>query len=212
MTHLLKTRWISESTELWHVACPGPSLNFDAIPDDGQPVICINVAIKVATRCDFWCCWDSPNEIHEAGWPKVWELRPGLVTGVYGACKEWLKLMRESKQWTYDRWVSVTPNAKPWGPPWYVGAVKGGHFSTFNAIGWALLRGGAREIRLYGCDMGGKGYYDAKTSRLRKAQKSDERWRKRWEKENRIYETICKAADKEGIKICRLLPDGTWDR
>jgi len=195
---------------VWHIACPGPSLDFERIPDDGNPLICVNAALKAAPRCDFWVCWDSPNKIHEQAFPRARELQPILVCGTYGARDNWVTVMRESCLWPWATWLDMVVNPKPWGPPWYMEATKGPAFSTFSAMGWALKRG-ATDLRLYGADMSGMGYYDDRVTRLKAAQKPNARWGKRWKAESQMYEGARREGLRRKVRIVRSLPDGRWD-
>jgi len=73
------------------------------------------------------------------------------------------------------------------------------HFTMFIAIALAI-RGGAKQIRVYGADLAGDRYFvpglENERTRLN---------RERWEMEREIFNEIVLAAQNKGIKITQVL-------
>ena len=202
---------------LWSIVAPGPSLDWSAIEPEGV-VICINRGLQGASRCDYWCCIDKPNQEHELCVEDARRLRPVVVT-----------MKKQLGRWSAWRKLELrTKEEADHGTSWVQSERKGGsRYSLVSAIAWAVAQG-AEEIRFYGVDMTGRGYHTGEPERERAKVGASEaarakqlvdheaRWSKRWSgpgKELDQVRRVYQAGTRRGIRFVglpehvRALPD-----
>jgi hypothetical protein len=143
---------VSEMTSHWLICVPGPSLDSSTVPGEGT-VACVNVALKHAPRCDYWACYDAPNDVHREAISSFRQHLPTIVTH-RSRHHNWVEFFREAGV-AKDKWPRIVhPSC---GPPWYRAATRRAHYSIFMAIAFDILEG-AKRVSLFGCDMEGIGY------------------------------------------------------
>lgn len=168
------------------IALPGPSLDFNDI-DDEIPVICVNLALYWAPRCDFWVAVDQPKDIHYRCEGAYQETTPILVT--YGDGALW-------RDFTDPYEILCTA----FEPQWLRESFGPSDSSLLLALCFAV-QNGIDDIELRGCDQNGVGYRTLPTDAQVDILHNEEAWEKRWEVERaRLISTVAEC-DRQGIKI-----------
>jgi hypothetical protein len=195
--------------ERWGICCPGPSLgSYNVLrkisQDKPEVLVAVNGAILLADfKFDYWAMgdpevfWtlyektDLTRFFQTRLWvPHKWLLDiPNDYPLANGYFRRFLKDVFPSE--TYEAFGAIMPFGKD---------IHWKERTVFMAIALAILRGG-RDIKLYGADMAGRGYYQGglENSRTRHTEK-------RWEEEWYWYTTIVQACADHGISVTREVP------
>lgn len=171
------------------IALPGPSLDFDNI-DEEITVVCVNLALYWAPRCDFWVAMDRPKDIHYKCEAAYEETMPLIVT--YGDGASW----REFSKGKEILCVAVEPE-------WLMRAFGRPDNSMLLALCF-LVQNGVTNIELRGCDQKGVGYKILESDL--DIYKGEEVWEDERERLSKVI-TACKENEvtvwlsKTGISI-----------
>lgn len=179
---------------LWNIVVPGLAADIaEHLTDDGV-VCCVNAALSHVPRCDYWVCYDAPNDLHIGSFDACRRHRPIVVTEK-NRHKPWREMTRD---WDLLDQPSVV--VCDWKPLWFAVAIKiGPRYSTFMAMLFAL-QGGATEIRVHGSTMLGVGYCNDKANeQMRVRQRPPRYWSSRWEKERAMMNAAERACKERGV-------------
>lgn len=192
----------------WNLCVPGKSLDWSKV-NIRFPTVCLNTAIVGAPRCDVLVLRDKPNKFLKDALERMFELRPILV------------IYHDDKGRTPLAWDNyLKRNIKPAEP----GAMPDSDFKNqpadIHRIKWTRFDWVKREvainpgkgiftaiiyvaqhtklIRLYGCDMQGKGYHDPNIT------VRPQRWENRWKEEKKTMVKMFKALRRQGIFMSGL--------
>lgn len=170
------------------IALPGPSLDFNDISDD-TTVVCVNLALYWAPRCDFWVAMDRPKDIHHKCEAAYEEIMPLIVT--YGNGASW-------KEFSHHRGEVLCVAVEP---EWLMKAFGRPDSSMLLALCF-LVQNGITNIELRGCDQVGVGY------KLLEGHldihKGEQVWKDRWEDERARLVNAIEACEEHNINIAWL--------
>jgi len=189
----------------WNILLPGPSLAGTTLGDDRNfPTIAVNAALLHPEGADVFVAVDRP-ECHEED--TIRKIREEHLV-VVSIQKKWLCVPGMNALVILKWWNGEHPRpagaqayarAQAVRPPW-------SHQNSMGlAVYWAALNG-ATDIRLYGCDLDGEGYFD-RTIEDRKGRDAQE-WRQRWNEERLQLATLVRAGREVGIQVRRVKPEG----
>ena len=147
------------------IALPGPSLDFGDIPDD-VPIICVNLALYWAPRCDFWVSVEQPNEIHLRCEGAFADTLPMVITTEANSTSvRWQELVQSRTDICYA----------PFEPKWLEAAHGVANNSKLLAICFAI-QNGIKDIELRGNGMSGTGYKLLPCEDMIEIPNAEKRW------------------------------------
>ena len=183
-----------ESGDVWQILCPGPSM--DRTHEQvlrSLPSIAVNGAIMSPISVGWWSVWSVPRD--GAQLERARDIRPRII-GNYNIHR-WRRAMND---FGYE--VDVLLSPRP------IEHLRGGwsaehlrHGPAFlSAIRFAVLIGGAKEVRCFGLDLRGEGYaFGLKDRMLR----TPEVWAGRWRGERNIAARLMWLGRSEGWRMKR---------
>lgn len=175
----------------FYICCPGPSLHWDWLDVEQHPLICINMAIIDAPRCDYWCCIDRPNKVHFPCKDDYERLRPVVVTKKK-RYKPWREFLGEGAK-------LVNCYSPEYISGWVNRADTGASLSMITALGFAVANGATRVV-FHGVDLEGLDY-----GRFGNPKEREEScWNKRWPKEIRAMSVLLKDSRQNGVELVGL--------
>ncbi|MDD4980669.1 MAG: hypothetical protein PHC54_05325 [Candidatus Omnitrophica bacterium] len=193
----------------WGICCPGPSLGLyktqkKILQDNPACLVAVNGAILLdAFKFDYWVMQDievfetiiKKADISRFYATRLWIPRRWLID----IPKDYDRLNSHFQVFYKEAFPAESIEA-------FNQIIPFGHYinwresTIFPAIALAILSG-ARDIRLYGADMGGQGYFIEGLENYR-TQHTD----RRWTNERHWFDCLAKECGKQGIIITR---DGT---
>jgi hypothetical protein len=198
------------TNDIWGICCPGPSLALYQIQklislDNPFCLIAVNSAILLVDfNFDYWAVQDI--EVFETVLKKV---DPHNIPKLYS-----------TRLWVPSRWLTDIPahydplnyhfqafyketfpadsneDFNKIAP--FAHHIIWREYTTFTAIALAIING-AKDIRLYGADMAGKGYFIEGVENYR--TRLDE---KRWSNEHHWFECLVSECAARGIILTRV--------
>lgn len=159
----------------------------------------MNLALKGAPRCDYWGCFDTPNDLHLAaiGTYKAFRKKPALVTHKNRAMqweKWWVQHLIDRSEWP-------SVHTPQYGPLWFKLCAKSPFYSFFGVMSFAIQEG-ATHLNIIGCDLAGQEYFDEQASGLGRVKARPKRvWDMRWKKERDMLARVMEAAPEHGVTI-----------
>ena len=172
------------------IALPGPSLDFADIADD-IPIICVNLALYWAPRCDFWVCVENPNPIHFKCEGAYAETLPLVITTAEN---------RDSIRWQEFIQTRGDISSCKFEPKWLEDAHGVALNSKLMAICFAI-QNGIIDIELRGCDMDGTGYKALPEGEELAIKGTEKEWGRRWEYERVQLSNMAEACEDNGVLL-----------
>lgn len=189
--------------QTWSILCPGKSLERPFYYSNQSIKIAVNHAVLKGIRCDYWAmldpevfktCIDRLNEDeiaalqdHTVIWTH-WNFPNCGGTQLAG----WTEKHRNA----YRGFVSMVYDELP-DHVWLGDSRLWKSFTVFTAMALSVYEGGDC-IELFGCDMGGSGYFreGLENSRTRHDLK-------RWQEESELFAQVKIACVTQGIRVFR---------
>jgi hypothetical protein len=188
----------------WAILCPGPSLVKRIWQHDPGGLIAVNGAIDICMP-DWWALLD----------PEVFRACKKSAIRCFHYSKLWIFSNFENMGLHYINrgaaipvWDDETHDIfKSWNAEIYSDLSSGVPFineliwrdtTLFAAIALAIIKGG-KNIRIYGADMAGQGYFEQGLENCRTRHNE-----KRWNYERKIFAEVVDLARRHSITIERI--------
>ena len=186
----------------WNIVLPGPSLESTIQRiERRRPSIAVEGALRAPLPFGFWCCWGPPRPAHAATWttrgcsgPMHDDARV-LVTGC--DARLWHNWLAE--RIGGDPMIAASDPKDPLPEPWVDERLERGP-SWLLALRFAVLRGAARRVFVYGLDLAGEGYAWGWPDPARR-DPSD--WAGRWAGEQQLLERTMRVLERTGVELER---------
>ena len=198
------------SLKRWAVCCPGPSLLLRKTTRlihqyDPESIIAVNGAVLLDTvKFDYWAIGDC--EVMDSVANKLKMLRrrfdydmtlwiadywPAKIHSEFSHLQQHFREFRKNVFGSRkDSIANLIPFAKELNTAWQ-------DYTIFSAIALAILHG-ANDIRVFGADMRGEGYFTRGLENSR-----TQHHERRWEQERNSFEQLRIACMEEGIFLSR---------
>lgn len=193
----------------WNIVAPGPSLERTiGEVQRRRPSIAVEGALRAPLPFGFWSCWGRPRPSHAAAWSErglggpMYDADLVVLTGMsegYNKARRvaWHTWMAE--QAGGDPLIALSDPRDPTPALWADARLDRGP-SWLAAIRFAVLRGAARRVFLYGLDLDGEGYAFGWPSSMRR---DPEDWAGRWVSERALLERAKQTCEAVGVELVR---------